>query len=148
MSESRPLVPTSSHLVPDEAPTTSSLVPPLKEGRGRGVEGAHSEGTDLVPTSRTRSEALLELMSVLFAHQEAGERIPCLVPSISDRWLSEDYDEQEAAALGCSTCPALTTCRRYVEEHPEPCGVWAGIVPSRTGLPTAARDRLAGGGRA
>lgn len=93
-----------------------------------------------------RSEALLELMSELFAHQEAGERIPCLVASITARWLSEDREEQEAAALGCSTCPALTTCRRYVEEHPEPGGVWAGIVPSRVGLRSSDRDVLARGG--
>lgn len=43
------LVPTSSHLVPDEPPTTSSLVPPLKEGRGRGVEMGSRDLSQLVP---------------------------------------------------------------------------------------------------
>lgn len=49
MTDLRPLVPTSSDPVPDEALSTSSLVPLLKGGRGRGRRKRSRKRVDLVP---------------------------------------------------------------------------------------------------
>jgi Transcription factor WhiB len=71
--------------------------------------------------------------------------IPCVNPKLADWWLSEDLEMQEAAALACSTCPALRNCREYVEQWPEGGGVWAGILPPRRGVRNSSRDRLSRG---
>src|SRR4051812_33528126 len=49
MSRTRPLVPTSSLVVPDEPPSPSSLVPLPKGGRGRGTEQRSHRRLTLVP---------------------------------------------------------------------------------------------------
>jgi Transcription factor WhiB len=92
-----------------------------------------------------RSEALSRLMQRIFEHEQSGRLIPCVNPKLADWWLSEDLEMQEAAALACSTCPALRNCREYVEQWPEGGGVWAGILPPRRGVRNSSRDRLSRG---
>lgn len=74
----------------------------------------------------SRGLALSRLMVAIHQADEAGAAIPCLNVRRSHLWLSEDRADQDAAALGCSSCPALAACSRYITEHPEPSGVWAG----------------------
>lgn len=69
------------------------------------------------------------LMSEIHREVEAGERVPCVDPQRGHWWLSEDREQAEAASHACGTCPALAACRRYIEQHPEPAGVWAGVLP-------------------
>lgn len=88
-----------------------------------------------------RSGALAHLMGRIFAHEEAGQTVPCVSQKLSARWLSEDPEEQEAAALACTTCPALGVCRTYVDEWPEVGGVWAARIPATKGR--HARDLFA-----
>ena len=80
---------------------------------------------------RERWTAHSLLMATIDDLREAGEPAPCTKRDRSHLWLSEDPAEQEAAALGCVSCPALAACWRYVDAHPEPCGVWAGARPAR-----------------
>lgn len=91
----------------------------------------------------SRSVALSDLMQQIFTHDESGRSVPCVNPKLSAWWLSEDVETQEAAALACTTCPVLRDCRTYVDEWPEPGGVWAGRIPAMKGR--HARDLLAGG---
>lgn len=79
---------------------------------------------------RLRSTAHSRLMATIFELREVGEPTPCMNRERSHLWLSEDSSEQEAAALGCVSCPALAACWRYVDAHPEPVGVWAGARPA------------------
>jgi hypothetical protein len=83
-------------------------------------------------------------MQRIFDHEERGQRIPCVNPKLSDWWLSDERELQEAAALACTTCPVLRDCRAYVEEWPESGGVWAARIPATKGR--HARDLLARGG--
>jgi hypothetical protein len=78
-----------------------------------------------------RSTAHGALMGVVSDLREMGEPVPCTKRERSHLWLSEDPAEQEAAALGCVSCPALAACWRYVDAHPEPSGVWAGARPAQ-----------------
>ncbi|WP_425456808.1 WhiB family transcriptional regulator [Aeromicrobium piscarium] len=48
--------------------------------------------------------------------------------SSSGWWLSDDAEEQEAAAWRCMQCPVITSCAGYIEHHGELAGVWAGIT--------------------
>ena len=76
-----------------------------------------------------RLQALDRLMSEIHRLDEGGQSAPCIEPSRGHWWLSEDREAAEAASHACGVCPALAACRRYVEEHPEPAGVWAGALP-------------------
>lgn len=95
----------------------------------------------------SRSDALADLMQLIFKHQEQGGLIPCVNPKLADWWLSEDVEMQEAAALACATCPVLRDCREYVEQWPEAGGVWAGVLPPRRGAHKRSRDALSRGGQ-
>lgn len=92
----------------------------------------------------SRAEALADLMQRIFEYEEEGGSIPCVNPKLVDWWLSEDVEMQEAAALSCTTCPALRDCRAYVDAWPEAGGVWAARIPTTQGRHS--RDLLAGGG--
>lgn len=82
-----------------------------------------------------RLAALGLLMADISRHQENGEPVPCVDPAVGHRWLSDDRQEQEAAAHGCLTlCPAFAACESYVNAHPEPTGVWAGVYREQTPL--------------
>jgi hypothetical protein len=76
--------------------------------------------------SEARGIALSRLMQAIHRRVEVGERVPCIDPHRGHLWLSEDREDREAAAIGCSTCPALEACQSYVERFPEPAGTWAG----------------------
>lgn len=94
-----------------------------------------------------RTEALADLMQRIFEHEERDRSIPCVNPKLAAWWLSEDAELQEAAALACSTCPALRDCRAYVDEWPEDAGVWAGRLPVKRGRRNDRRDVLERGDR-
>jgi hypothetical protein len=85
-----------------------------------------------------RLRALDRLMSTVFDHQTRGDYVPCVDQRRGHLWLSEDREDQEAAIQGCRSCPVLDTCLRYVDQHPETAGVWAG---RHTDLPR--RKRIA-----
>ena len=87
-----------------------------------------------------RSQALLTLMAQIFEHEQSGRQVPCVNPALGHWWLSDDADEQEAAALACASCPALRQCRTYVAENPENGGVWAARIPATNGR--RARDLI------
>lgn len=44
-------------------------------------------------------------------------------------WIADKRSAQLEAATLCEHCPILSACRAYVDEHPEPAGVWAGMLP-------------------
>lgn len=77
-----------------------------------------------------RLNALTRLMAVIYDHEQHGEPVPCVDPAIGHLWVSSNAVEAEAAAWRCGGCPALSTCREYVTNHPEPAGVWAGVTPT------------------
>lgn len=91
----------------------------------------------------TRVEALASLMQRIFEQEEVGQSVPCVNTKLSAWWLSEDVEVQEAAALACTTCPALRDCHAYVDEWPESGGVWAARIPATQGR--HGRDLLRGG---
>jgi hypothetical protein len=82
-----------------------------------------------------RLAGLNRLFTALQQAGERGELVPCTVIERAHLWLSEDPEEQQAAAHGCVSCPALTACWEYVSAHPEPSGVWAGSLPGRKRKP-------------
>ncbi len=79
-----------------------------------------------VKDEAVRHDALGRLMAAIHSQAEVGQYVPCIDARRGHLWLSESSEDREAAALGCSTCPALDACRTYVTAHPEPAGVWAG----------------------
>lgn len=83
------------------------------------------------PRDNGRTDALGRLMGAIADMVDEGEVVPCLNEERGHLWLSEDPDAMQAAALGCSTCPALEACRSYVTAWPEPSGVWGGRVGKR-----------------
>lgn len=91
---------------------------------------------NVTPRSPTRLDALGRLMASIHTQSEAGQYVPCIDRRRGHLWLSEDPEDREAAALGCSTCPALDACRTYVTAHPEPAGVWAGTFHHYKRIPT------------
>lgn len=76
-----------------------------------------------------RSIALSRLTAVIGQSLEVGERIPCL-SSEPDLWTSEDLDDLREAAKACAWCPALTACKRYIDQFEEISGVYAGLTPT------------------
>lgn len=74
----------------------------------------------------TRLPALDRLMAEISTLAEQGRLAPCTRATIGHWWVSEVQEQLDAAALACSSCPALAACATYVREHPEPAGVWAG----------------------
>jgi hypothetical protein len=52
--------------------------------------------------------------------------VPCVDRLRRDLWISEDRASQAAAVRGCLSCPALASCRSYVDQFPEKAGTWAG----------------------
>lgn len=78
-----------------------------------------------------RLAGLNRLFAAIQQATDDGELVPCTVNERASLWLSDDPDEQVAAAHGCQGCPALTACRAYATAWPEPAGVWAGRVGKR-----------------
>lgn len=76
--------------------------------------------------SNSRQQFLAHLADLL----DAGYDIPCVTAPV-DAWTSEDTGEQHEIAKACLPCPAFTACRRYIEQHPEPVGVYAGLTPGQ-----------------
>ncbi|MEE6295709.1 WhiB family transcriptional regulator [Georgenia wangjunii] len=78
-----------------------------------------------------RRAALSAFLDELDRHNDAGAVIPCrggagLEPGA---WIDDDGGElSTAAAAACGACPALAACARYVEDFPEPAGIWAGVT--------------------
>lgn len=77
-----------------------------------------------------RATAHGRLLAAIGAVVDGGGRVPCLSTTQGRWWTSEDAGDLEAAARSCAGCEALAACRRYVEQHPETSGVWAGRIPN------------------
>ncbi len=60
----------------------------------------------------------------------AGRPVPCMDTSAEARraWTSDDHAEQSIAARLCAGCAGLAGCRRFIEDHPDEWGVYAGSV--------------------
>lgn len=70
------------------------------------------------------------LMSIVADLAESGRPAPCLGRH-SAAWTAEDDTEAtQYAASCCLACPALTACRQYVTNHPEPAAVYGGLTAS------------------
>ena len=80
-------------------------------------------------TDTDRLRAHGQLMVTLSDLLDSGATIPCVTSRHRDAWTSDDPEHAEYAAAQCLSCPALRACREYVTEHPEPVGVWAGLLP-------------------
>jgi hypothetical protein len=78
-----------------------------------------------------RLAGLNRLFAAIQRASDAGDVTPCTVARRSHLWLSEESEDQRAAALGCLACPALAACQAYVTAFPERAGVWAGRVGRR-----------------
>lgn len=63
---------------------------------------------------------------------DQGQPIPCR-GRYYPLWTSDDHDDQEQAATGCWTCPALEACRTYIDGNPERAGIYAGLRPTDRG---------------
>lgn len=72
-----------------------------------------------------RAAELESLMQAIWSRETEGDRVPCVQPERGHLWLSEDRADIEAAIHRCRTCPALGDCRSYINQFPEPAGVWA-----------------------
>lgn len=83
------------------------------------------------PRQPDRLSGLNDLFVAIQKVTDNGELVPCTVKARGYLWLSEDQEEQQAAALGCRDCPALNACRAYVTEWPERSGVWGGRIGKR-----------------
>lgn len=59
----------------------------------------------------------------LLAMAECGQRPVCSTEPV--RWISDDPEQRQAAALDCLTCPLLSPCRAAGEA--ECAGVWGGV---------------------
>lgn len=79
-------------------------------------------------TTGERAEALAALYRAVSEAVETGQSVPCV--AAPDLWISEDHEEQEAAAYRCQRCPALAACERYIDAFEERAGVWAARTPS------------------
>lgn len=66
-------------------------------------------------------------LALLYA-VESVLRVPCIGDG---RWLSEDGQEREEAALGCDGCPSVIECGQAADETGERFGVWAGADRTR-----------------
>lgn len=76
---------------------------------------------------RGRGATLADLGDLILDELAAGAVVPCvLLPG--DWTTDEDDDEARYLARVCAGCPVLPACRAYVDEHPEPAGVWAGTT--------------------
>ncbi len=87
------------------------------------------------PRQPDRMSGLNRLFVAIQDATDGGELVPCIDKKRGHLWLSEDLDEQYAAALGCRGCPALNACRSYVTQWPERSGVWGGRVGKRDVMP-------------
>lgn len=65
--------------------------------------------------------------STLLTLAESGRPTPCIA-SRTGWWTSDDARDQSRAAAECATCPALTICREYIADNPEPAGTYAGLT--------------------
>ncbi len=74
-----------------------------------------------------RQRAHVNLMEHLERLREIGCKVPCMDHPAAE-WTSEDHDDQEFVARLCSGCAGLSRCRAYIEQHPEPTSVWAGLT--------------------
>lgn len=61
---------------------------------------------------------------------EDGQVPPCRHPLRSHWWTSDDLDEREAAAHGCTSCPLLDTCAAHAPH--ERWHTWAGADRTST----------------
>jgi hypothetical protein len=76
----------------------------------------------------SRRIAMDRLLAAIHGVHALGESVACVDRLRSDLWISEDRASQAAAVRGCLSCPALTSCRTYIDVYPETSGVWAGQV--------------------
>ncbi len=83
------------------------------------------------PSQPNRLSGLNRLFAAIQRASDCGELVPCTDRNRGRLWLSEDLEDQQAAAHGCQACPALEACRSYVTAFPERAGVWAGRVGKR-----------------
>lgn len=67
------------------------------------------------------------LLAVVRASLAAGLRVPC-IEDPEGGWTSGDAEAVQRAVDLCDSCPALAACHAYIEAHPEPAGVWAGMT--------------------
>ncbi len=69
-----------------------------------------------------------ELSASLVDLRAAGLPVPCMDTSVEVRraWTSDDHAEQSIAARLCAGCAGLAGCRRFIEDHPDEWGVYAG----------------------
>jgi hypothetical protein len=71
-----------------------------------------------------RGAALHRLRTVIVERVNSGQPVPCVQES--GGWVSDDPKARSRAAWRCLDCAAFIACERYVDEHPERGGVWAG----------------------
>ena len=69
------------------------------------------------------------LLAAVQANLTIGERVPC-IEDPEGGWTSGNAEAAQRAAALCEICPALAACRAYIDAHPEPAGVWAGLTAS------------------
>lgn len=74
-----------------------------------------------------RLAAWNRLMGRITDEADAGRPVPCAAGLL---WTSEDDGDQLEAARRCRACHLLADCGRYVVEHPEASGIWAGMSPA------------------
>lgn len=76
-----------------------------------------------------RAAAIGRLLDDLERIEGRGLWVPCRAGLLDPAaWVSEDEDTARTAASACAGCPALEACRAYIDDHPEPAGVWAGTT--------------------
>lgn len=75
----------------------------------------------------TRRTAHRRLLLAVETVRAAGSPTPCVVDP-EGGWTSREPIETVRAATLCRDCPLIVQCRRYVEQWPEPAGVWGGLT--------------------
>lgn len=98
--------------------TCPSAVRPFRDGQ------ADSPG----PRQRTGmspAAAWLELQNVL---ADAPRPVPCRTSRTAGRWVSDQPDEQTAAAHACAPCPVRHACLAYALAADEHWSVWGGMT--------------------
>lgn len=95
--------------------------------RARSVKSPHNFKERPRELDAARAVGHARLLAAVRRELAAGLRVPC-IENPSGGWTSGDPDETLRAAELCGSCPALAACRSYIEAHPEPAGVWAGLT--------------------
>lgn len=68
-----------------------------------------------------------DLLGAIGDAVNAGHPVPCLGAN-GHLWTSEDQQEQQCAAEGCTACPVLGACWAYARDAKERGAVWGGKV--------------------